>query len=179
LSTCFIVYNANTPQLDLEDKLNDPRSLADHNGHPDILPDPDPIPPALGADPELEVDPDDATLADVKIALEFINLVRNATLEGSDLDPDMIDQLKNPKLDPPDISDPDLLFALQVFIATTNASEEVYTNVIDAFLERCPDTQPLSHNQIKRRISHITGISPLVHDMCINSCMGYTGPFAE
>jgi hypothetical protein len=35
----------------------------------------------------------------------------------------------------------------------------------------------LSYDQIKRRIKRVMGIIPLMHDMCVNTCIGYTSPF--
>ncbi len=32
---------------------------------------------------------------------------------------------------------------------------------------------------VKERIKEITGVYPLMHDMCPNTCMAYTGPFSE
>ncbi|KZT03122.1 uncharacterized protein LAESUDRAFT_633309, partial [Laetiporus sulphureus 93-53] len=35
----------------------------------------------------------------------------------------------------------------------------------------------LAYDQVKCRITNIMGIHALKHDMCINSCLAFTGPF--
>lgn len=131
------------------------------------------------SDLPLEFDPDNATLNDLKTTLQFINLLRNATLDDGTLDDEIIDRLRNPLQGPPEIDDPDLLLALKVFLATNNASEDCYAKVRDAVCGRFPECEFLSQDRLKRRITQLTGITSIVHDMCINSCIGYTGPFKD
>ncbi|KAI0082985.1 hypothetical protein BDY19DRAFT_987990 [Irpex rosettiformis] len=38
---------------------------------------------------------------------------------------------------------------------------------------------PLSYSQVKRKVTEITGITPIYTDMCIDTCVAFTGPFAE
>ena len=37
----------------------------------------------------------------------------------------------------------------------------------------------LTSTRIKTKIAELTGIVPLAHDVCINSCLTFTGPFAQ
>ena len=60
----------------------------------------------------------------------------------------------------------------------TNASEATYNSVIAGIIRRYPDSRVLTYHRVKRLITHLTGIVPIIRDMCINSCVGYTGPFA-
>ncbi|KAH7916883.1 hypothetical protein BV22DRAFT_1027281, partial [Leucogyrophana mollusca] len=36
-----------------------------------------------------------------------------------------------------------------------------------------------SHYQVKKLITELTGIEPIICDCCINTCIGYTGPFSQ
>ncbi|KAL6301085.1 hypothetical protein BKA93DRAFT_819140 [Sparassis latifolia] len=54
--------------------------------------------------------------------------------------------------------------------------QETYNAVREAILQRYPEDTILSYDQMKRRITELTGIVPIVHDMCINTCIAYTGP---
>ena len=37
----------------------------------------------------------------------------------------------------------------------------------------------LSLFQVKEALARHTGVKVVVHDMCVNSCMAFTGPFSE
>jgi hypothetical protein len=78
------------------------------------------------------VDPKSVTLEDIKTMLQFINSICNATLDNGGLDLKMIEWLWNPLQHPPNVSDPDLLLTLQIFIAMTNAAQDTYTDILHA-----------------------------------------------
>ncbi|KAK0192373.1 hypothetical protein F5146DRAFT_928028, partial [Armillaria mellea] len=80
---------------------------------------------------------------------------------------------------PFDINDPDFLFALRTFFATTNASEETYKSFLFAYKECHPSLQHYSFYQMKKHVEHLNGVVPLLHDMCIDSCAAFTGPFKD
>jgi len=67
---------------------------------------------------------------------------------------------------------------LDLFLATTNSSQETYTSIRKAIFCRF-GVEVLSYDQIKRRVAELSGVIPVASDMCINSCLAYTGPFAE
>ncbi len=75
--------------------------------------------------------------------------------------------------------------AIKLFIASETASEEVFNksrNVFnDAMQRQLGDNFEAlpSLYVVKERIKEITGVYPLMHDMCPNTCMAYTGPFSE
>ena len=86
----------------------------------------------------------------------------------------------NPPSEPAeDLNDPDLRLSIDLFLGITNASQETYNSVRNAILRHSPDINILSFNQVKCRIAQLTGIDPLIHDICINTCMAYTGPFLD
>ena len=60
-----------------------------------------------------------------------------------------------------------------------NASQETYNSMCDAIKRRFPNEEILSYYKAKRLVENLTGIMPIIHDMCIKSCLGFTGPYAE
>jgi hypothetical protein len=138
-------------------------------------------------DPQGEAEIDIASLANLantahlKVCLEFISTLRGASLNDlhNRLDEDALERLRNPIQEVLTVDDPDLRLAIDLFLATTNSSDQIYNLTREAILRRHPDHSILSHYQIKRRIADLTGVESITHDMCINSCLAYTGPFAD
>ncbi|TFY74511.1 hypothetical protein EWM64_g9501, partial [Hericium alpestre] len=124
---------------------------------------------------------------DISIAQQFTQLLRDASLAQDNLPPDALERLRNPPTHPPDVSDPVLRFSISIFMALSNASQESYNRIRAAFstFAACfpaaglPGTQLLSYDQVKRRIGELSGVVPIIHDMCINTCLAFTGPFVE
>jgi hypothetical protein len=118
---------------------------------------------------------------ELKIAIQFAQAIQNASLEdkGMELDPEVLERLRNPPQEPFTIGDPNLRLALNLFLAVSNCSQETYHSVRHAILRRYPEDDIPTLDQIKRRIVQISGVTPLKYDMCINSCLAYTGPFRE
>ena len=54
----------------------------------------------------------------------------------------------------------------------------MHNAVRSAIVRRYLENELLSYAQIKTRIAKLSGITPIIHDMGINSCLGYMGPFA-
>lgn len=115
----------------------------------------------------------------IKVTQEFIKEIQAASLDNGNLDEAVINQLRNPLEEPNDISDPDIRLSLDLFLATTNASEETYNACHDAIHRRYPDSGVLSHYSVKKLVAEVTGIVAVYDDMCINSCHAFTGPFSQ
>ncbi len=71
-----------------------------------------------------------------------------------------------------------LQVSLKFFIALNGASEATYTLVINTAQRLFPGFEPLSFYQVEQCLASITGIRSLTHDMCPNSCVGFTCPLA-
>ncbi|KAJ7575373.1 hypothetical protein C8J56DRAFT_1172215 [Mycena floridula] len=123
-------------------------------------------------------DPPPSSVKEIQITQQFIADIRNATLDNGGLPPSVIEALRNPATERPDISNPDLRLALDLFLAVGNASEQIYTDIRAAILLRHPKTSLLSYHEVKQEVANLTGIFPIYDDMCINSCHAYTGPFS-
>ena len=116
------------------------------------------------------------TIDDLNISLAFINLICSATLDNGGLDAETIHRLRHPPKGPPDTDNPNLLLAIKIYLAVTKASQDTYTSVSEAILEHFPDCDFLSVDVLKSKIKEMTGTVLLINE---NSCIGYTGPFAE
>ncbi len=119
--------------------------------------------------------PEETRLQDLKIALQFTQDLKNASLDNGKLDPDTLSRLRNPAQEPLAIEDEDVLFAIKLFFSTSDASQEVYTKSRKAVLERHPDDPILSYYQIKKKVERLSGVIILEDDMCPRSCIAYTG----
>jgi hypothetical protein len=135
--------------------------------------------PPLPIDIDLQELSDIARLKDMKLAMEFIQALQEASLDDSKLDKDIIERLRNPPTYPADVGNLDLQLGLRLFLAMVNSSQETYASSREAIMIRHPDDQVPSFDQIKRSIADITGVVPIIEHMCPNSCLAYTGPFAS
>jgi hypothetical protein len=114
---------------------------------------------------------------DIRISMNFIEYVKNASLKDY-LDEDAIYQIRNPPENELNLDDPDDRYSIDVFLAVTTASEATYNSIRLATLRRYPDSHMLTYHKVKRLVADLSGVVPIITDMCINSCIGYTGPFA-
>ncbi|KAG2106604.1 uncharacterized protein F5147DRAFT_837832 [Suillus discolor] len=88
-------------------------------------------------------------------------------------------KLRNPLRELPDsdTTDPDLILSLKFYFANTTI--KAYNTIRDATMERHPDDDIYSHHRIKRTAAEISGVVPIVHDMCPNTCLAFTGPYTD
>ncbi|KAH9846252.1 hypothetical protein C2E23DRAFT_702751, partial [Lenzites betulinus] len=136
-------------------------------------PDPQDEPPENGGIPPV------ARLHELQISQAFIQGLRIAQLDDSRLSAATIARLRSPSHEPHTITDLERA-ALRMFLARGDASEENYTDHRAAMSELHPeDTALPTYEQLKILVAELTGIHALREDMCINSCIAYTGPFAE
>ena len=135
-------------------------------------------PPDNSEDFDIEGLADLAQLADIKIAMSFIAAVKNASLDDNvpGLSTDALNNLRNPPRQIPTLSADDRL-SLELFLAIGNASDQTYDLVRTVYLRRHPDSAILSLYRVKRLAAQLSGVESIAYDMCINSCVAYTGPF--
>ena len=55
----------------------------------------------------------------------------------------------------------------------------MYMTVHDNHNEWFPECPMLFYEQINKKVAEWSSVQPIVHDMCPNSCMAYTGPFTQ
>jgi hypothetical protein len=119
---------------------------------------------------------------DLALYLGFIKLLRNASLDdaGMQMDEEDLERLQNPPRYEISLeSEPDLRLALDLFLANYTSSVDAYNQNRKAMLRRHPEDDIYTYDQAKRLVRHLSGIVPLAHDMCINTCIAYTGPFSD
>ncbi|THV03798.1 hypothetical protein K435DRAFT_596543, partial [Dendrothele bispora CBS 962.96] len=106
-------------------------------------------------------------------------LISDASLDKDKLPSDVIERLRKPTEGPVDISDPHFRLAIDLYIATSAASNETYNAVRSAIIRCFPEVTLLSHHQVKKEVAELSGIVEIREDMCINSCHAFTGPYAD
>lgn len=120
-------------------------------------------------------------LDDIKIALKFADGIKEASLESKiePLDEKIIEQIRNPPTHILSIDNLDHCLSLDIFLSVGNASEASYNSIRSALLRRYPESEILTYYKVKQLVANLSGIVPILRDMCINSCVGYTGAFVE
>lgn len=184
-------------QDDLQDDQEDPLPDSDEDltpadyaneDSPPLDPDSDEDPPPPDSDdedppPDSEDEQDDPTitLENMKMDLRFIRMVEEATLE-SQFSATELHALKNPRENHSSPSDdPDLLLSVSFYISSLDhaQSQRGYAEWREIIQERFPESKMLSYDQVKRRVSDISGVITWKHHMCFDSCIGFTGPFKD
>ena len=120
------------------------------------------------------VDRPRASHAKIALSQEMIASVRYARLED-DMDAKMIAALQNPLRYTPEI-DEKTRSSIDVYLALSNGSEEMYTSVKKALERRDPPVEIDSLHVVKKTIEDLTRVKEIETEMCINSCVAYTGP---
>lgn len=119
------------------------------------------------------------TRRDMITNLEFVRMLEVATL-SSQFRPNELEEFRNPqKVSSPLSLDPDLLLSISNYVATLNASQETYKATRLNFLQRSPGIKILSYDEVKNSVSGLSGVLTWQHDMCIDSCTGFTGPYED
>jgi hypothetical protein len=117
---------------------------------------------------------------DLKKTTQFIDGLRAATLERSNMQQEDIDRLRAAEPDPRlDVMDKHFIKALRIFLSTTSASQATYNAIRSSMLECYPDDPFLSFWQMRKRVEQLSGVVPIFHDMCPDTCVGFTGPFVD
>jgi len=112
---------------------------------------------------------------------QLIEMVKDARLGDThcQLGQDFVSRIRNPPTTPLELDSADERLSLDVYLAITNASRETYTRVQEGVLRQYPESEMLSYERVKRLIADLSGIYPIIHDMCPNSCLAYTGVWRD
>ena len=112
-------------------------------------------------------------------ALRFIDRVRSANLV-SQFDPEELQELLDPQEHATTpLDDPSLRLSRLNYISLMGSSRDTYEAVCQNIQECIPDTELLSYYQVDRRAKNLSRLISWEHHMCINSCVGFTGPYAH
>ena len=115
----------------------------------------------------------------MRTALDFVRMVKESTL-ASQFDPEELAELLEPQAHtstPPD--DPDLKLSLLNYISFIGCSQDAYEAARQNTRQCYPDIEILSHYRVERQARILSGVITWEHHMCVRSCVGFTGPFAD
>src|ERR1700679_2505941 len=117
-----------------------------------------------------------ARVPKIRTAIQFIEGVESATL-GSQFSSEELRELLEPEehLSMP-LEDPQLRLSLLNYIALLGSSRDTY-EAVRQNIEQCTDVELLSYFQVEKRARELSGLITWEHHMCINSCVGFTGPY--
>ncbi|KAI1781703.1 hypothetical protein LXA43DRAFT_851275, partial [Ganoderma leucocontextum] len=120
-----------------------------------------------------------ARRGEVRIAQQFVALLKGVTLDATPLSSATIERLlSRPRTALPQITPFDRV-GIRMFLARGDASEANYQDNRAAFLELHPEDAIPSYEEIKNVVADVTGIDAIRTDMCVNTCVAFTGPFAD
>ncbi|KAG5338885.1 hypothetical protein C0989_005687 [Termitomyces sp. Mn162] len=120
----------------------------------------------------------EAHIESLHITQEYMCLIQNATLDEDKLDSETLDHLQDSIEETLEIIDPDERLLLGLFTAT-NFSKATYNQCCSAILWHYQESGILTFYKVKQLVANISGIVPVMDNMCINSCHAFTGPFAD
>ncbi|KAL0573146.1 hypothetical protein V5O48_008812 [Marasmius crinis-equi] len=86
----------------------------------------------------------------------------------------------NPSSEIPELlNDKTFLYSLELYLSLAErCSRETYEKQ-RAINQKYHGIDSLSHYQVKSRLETLTGIIPILHDMCVNSCMAFTAIYVH
>ncbi|KAF8234005.1 hypothetical protein L208DRAFT_1069622, partial [Tricholoma matsutake] len=139
-----------------------------------------PVPPTTPVQPMQPLSYDTfprAFLENLALSQDMIASIRIGRLEH-DIDDDILYQLRNPSRDIPEL-DEQTQISLELFSALAAHPKSAYDEARRVFNKTRPDSPLHSYWVVKSRLEKLSGITQIETDMCPNSCVAFTGPFAN
>ena len=168
---------------------SDPTNAPDPGSHADTEVDSHLPSPKLPQDnysfskgPDIKEFLDNVNLEDLQLQLHFICEINNASLEdeGRHMDKDDLHCLQNPFDDKLALDDAsDLHLSLKLFLVNINSPVKVYNTNHAAMLQHHPNNDIFTYNRAKCFMKDLTGVVPLIYNMCIDTCVAYKGPYCD
>ena len=118
----------------------------------------------------------------MKQALEYILALRRATLDDptSKLDDKALQCIRNPRQSTIVIEAPEICHSITAYLGCEHAAQTVYEMFRHSHNSNFPHHgRMLSFREVEKVIAEYTGVERIQHNMCPNTCMGYTGPFQD
>ena len=115
-------------------------------------------------------------LPQLQITQQYIELLCSASLDLSSMHADDINDLHNPGKEYMLVDPSPLLCSVCHFINNLTTSWKHYELMQTIEHLHRPDDQLLSFDQVKQHVCWLSGVVPVEHDICVNSCLAYTGP---
>ncbi|KIK15155.1 hypothetical protein PISMIDRAFT_16720 [Pisolithus microcarpus 441] len=117
--------------------------------------------------------------------MQFITTLISATLDDpvTKLSPMALDRLHNPPRQSLWIDNPGHRHSISTYLAMEHSSKDAYQKICRSTARNFPGAQGiddiLSFHSVENLIASLTGIEKVQHDMCPNSCVAFTGPYAN
>jgi hypothetical protein len=117
--------------------------------------------------------------------MEFVLALKNASLDDplAKLSDDALDRLRNPPQGPIIIDSPGVRQSISMYLALEQGSQEAYNRMRRATMRNFEGAngaeEILSFYNVEKLIRQHTGVESIEHDMCPESCLAFTGPFAH
>ncbi|KAF9232879.1 hypothetical protein BU15DRAFT_90555 [Melanogaster broomeanus] len=159
-----------------------------HSPHPPqvLLDSPTPpLPPPPRPEIDIEALELSATFQPMLDTMSFIQALRSASTTDpvTKLSDDALDRLRNPPNVPLLIDNPGVRHSISTYLALEHASQAAYEGVCRSskhnFMGAPGAEDVLSFHNVEKLISIHTGVEPLLHNMCPNTCHAFTGPFSN
>ncbi|KAF8475454.1 hypothetical protein JB92DRAFT_3134520 [Gautieria morchelliformis] len=122
-----------------------------------------------------EVEP---IVEELKLSLDFIHALQNASLNDGGLSEEALHRLRNPPQHILEIDDPAELLSLRHFLGTSNASQHTYANVQKVHNGTFPEQPMLSYAWVRNKLEEWTDVESILSDMCPQSCVAFTGRYS-
>jgi len=139
-------------------------------------PEEDSFPSRKPDEPQLEVMLDDLVLME-----SIISQIREYSFEHEKIQwtEDELHSFFSPPHESWNPDEPQLRLSFKTYLSLSAHSSEATYDVIRSNIKECyPESTMLSFDQVRNRLKTITSVPSLHFDMCINTCLAYTGPFA-
>ena len=123
-----------------------------------------------------------ATLETLASAQQMIEQIRNASFsdEEDQWNPADFESFLHPPHEQFNLVDPQLHLSLSIYLSLSAHSSEATFNAMRKNIKECyPDSTMLSFNQVRNQLKSISGVLPLYFNMCINSCVSFTGTYSK
>lgn len=82
-----------------------------------------------------------------------------------------------------DIDNPGVRFSISVYLALQHSSQAAYNTISYAckhlFVGTPGAANVLSFYEVEKLISIYTGVEPICYDMCLKTCLAFTGPYSD
>ena len=114
--------------------------------------------------------------------MHFVHALSNASTSDpcAKLNLDAFTCLHHPPAVLLQIEDSAIQNSISTYLAFENASQAVYESVTCSLKYNFPNIRHiLSFYQVKKLISMLTGVDSILHNMCPNTCLAFTGPFSD
>jgi hypothetical protein len=126
-----------------------------------------------------------AVLPKIKENMEYILLLKNASPQDpiAKMSDDALARLRNPPNESINITNPGTRQSIAMYLALEHASQEAYNRIRRATMHNFAGAdgvdEILSFQSVEKLIAQYTGVEPIEQDMCPESCLAFTGPYAD